>query len=202
MKPQSLLTLCLISNMAMATDQERQLRPIEMPKPEYPETARALGHQGKVLVSFQILPNGMPTSVEIKESSYSSILDEAAVTSVKKWRFSPATNPEENAIFSRVMVPFLFVKDHEGTIMQKTCGDLNADVQFFRVAFPDKPLSHMRISGLTQTMLRQSGELPRTITVTGDGFSRFFETTVQRCKANPNDTYGNALLGAISGLNH
>jgi TonB family protein len=60
--------------------------------PRYPSRALKNNTQGWVQVRFYIDTNGRPTDVRIIESEPSKTFDEAALKSVKKWRFSPARN--------------------------------------------------------------------------------------------------------------
>lgn len=60
------------------------------PAPEYPEQALDRGWEGSVMLRVKVLPNGSPDTVTIKESSGKKILDNAAVRTVKQWKFSPA----------------------------------------------------------------------------------------------------------------
>jgi TonB family protein len=62
----------------------------ENPKPFYPLEAREKGYQGDVVVKVEVLPNGQVGQVEVEKSSGYEILDQSAVTTVKKWRFIPA----------------------------------------------------------------------------------------------------------------
>jgi protein TonB len=58
--------------------------------PEYPEMARQLGQQGAVVLLLTADEAGVMISVEVKESSGSSILDRAARDFVKRhWTVSP-----------------------------------------------------------------------------------------------------------------
>ena len=58
--------------------------------PRYPEQARRLGWQGRVLLRIWIDQQGSVTRVQVEESSGHSLLDAAAVTSVRTWRVQPA----------------------------------------------------------------------------------------------------------------
>ena len=58
--------------------------------PRYPEQARRLGWQGRVLLRIWINQQGSVTRVQVEESSGYSLLDAAAVTSVRTWRVQPA----------------------------------------------------------------------------------------------------------------
>jgi protein TonB len=77
------------------------------PAPRYPQLARGRGHEGTVLVEAVVDERGVPTGVRIKESSGHSLLDEAAVAAVKKWRFLPARSGGK-AVAARVVAPIEF----------------------------------------------------------------------------------------------
>ncbi len=80
---------------------------LKNPSPIYPESARRLGQEGLVVLMVSVSREGYPDSVGIKQSSGYVLLDEAAVKSVKRWKFQPAkigTLPIE----SKVEVPIRF----------------------------------------------------------------------------------------------
>ena len=58
--------------------------------PAYPEIARVRGYQGVVLVVAEVLPDGTVGRTKIKKSSGYAILDGAAISAVKPWKFRPA----------------------------------------------------------------------------------------------------------------
>jgi protein TonB len=59
-------------------------------EPAYPHAARQAMMQGTVVLKIQILENGRPGTVSVLRSSGHDILDEAALTAVQQWRFTPA----------------------------------------------------------------------------------------------------------------
>src|SRR5690606_9948978 len=63
---------------------------LRSPAPEYPAAALRRGYEGKVLLRVQVSAEGLAKTVEIAQSSGRDILDEAAVKTVRKWRFVPA----------------------------------------------------------------------------------------------------------------
>lgn len=77
------------------------------PRPAYPETARRLGQQGKVVLRVRVSTQGTPLAIEVRQSSGFSRLDEAARSAVERWRFVPARRGDE-AVESSVLVPFQF----------------------------------------------------------------------------------------------
>jgi len=60
--------------------------------PRYPNRALKAGTEGWVQVRFEITKEGVPVNIEVLNSEPKKVFDEAAVKSVKKWRFSPARN--------------------------------------------------------------------------------------------------------------
>lgn len=63
---------------------------LKNPSPVYPELARQKGQQGFVLLTVQVDANGYVQIIHVKQSSGFSLLDQAAVKSVKRWKFVPA----------------------------------------------------------------------------------------------------------------
>nr|WP_092073035.1 energy transducer TonB [Dendrosporobacter quercicolus]NSL48801.1 energy transducer TonB [Dendrosporobacter quercicolus DSM 1736]SDM53153.1 outer membrane transport energization protein TonB [Dendrosporobacter quercicolus] len=59
-------------------------------EPSYPPAARKAGHEGVAVLRVKVLSNGRPDEVSVTSSSGSPLLDDAAVSAVRKWRFIPA----------------------------------------------------------------------------------------------------------------
>jgi len=60
------------------------------PAPQYPGLALRRGIQGTVELQILVTPEGRTGEVKVVHSSGSSILDNAAVQTVKGWKFIPA----------------------------------------------------------------------------------------------------------------
>jgi protein TonB len=60
------------------------------PQPRYPMSARRKGEQGTVLLKVLVTREGSAASVSVDKSSGSTVLDDAALDAVRKWRFVPA----------------------------------------------------------------------------------------------------------------
>ena len=67
-----------------------QARYRDTPKPNYPESARREGHEGRVLLRVLVDSHGRSKHVEINSSSGSDVLDKAAAETIRRWRFHPA----------------------------------------------------------------------------------------------------------------
>ncbi len=77
------------------------------PKPLYPLVARRRGMEGRVLLVVSVSGAGGVMEVTVKESSGYEILDKAALKTVRKWRFTPATRGGRSVAASLV-VPIRF----------------------------------------------------------------------------------------------
>ena len=80
------------------SDEELVRYALASPGPPYPEEAQKAKLTGSGLYELRISKAGTPTEVVIVKSSGSAVLDNAARTTFRKWRFKPAT-------FTRVRVP-------------------------------------------------------------------------------------------------
>jgi len=80
---------------------------LDNPKPAYPPAARRLGEEGKVVVRVFVEPDGRPGKLEVQRSSGASRLDDAALSTVSRWKFVPARQGGE-AVGAWVLVPITF----------------------------------------------------------------------------------------------
>lgn len=62
-----------------------------MPAPSYPAEARAKGQTGTVLVEFVVGEDGRVVSAEAKQPSPWPILNERAISAVRRWKFPPGS---------------------------------------------------------------------------------------------------------------
>lgn len=77
------------------------------PKPPYPLAARRHGAQGRVILSVQVSASGASHTVLLKRSSGHAVLDDAALQTVRRWRFVPARRGD-TPVESWVDVPIIF----------------------------------------------------------------------------------------------
>lgn len=80
---------------------------LQNPAPVYPALSRRVGEQGRVLLRVVVGPDGTPQSVELRQSSGSHRLDEAALEAVRRWRFIPARQGN-TPVAAAVIVPIVF----------------------------------------------------------------------------------------------
>ncbi|MDH4285071.1 MAG: energy transducer TonB [Gallionellaceae bacterium] len=77
------------------------------PRPAYPFAARRMGLQGKVILNVEVLAEGISGQVNVHQSSGHEMLDNAAMQTVKKWKFVPARRGAQ-AITKWFKVPIQF----------------------------------------------------------------------------------------------
>ena len=80
----------LRDNTAQAGSVRSKVRFENNPRPEYPRAAREAGWEGTTVLQVLVLPDGTAGSVTLHKTSGYAVLDEAALTAVKAWRFIPA----------------------------------------------------------------------------------------------------------------
>lgn len=77
------------------------------PRPAYPRLAAENGWEGTTLLRVEVLPNGTAGRLEILESSGHEVLDQAALATMRRWRFIPARR-NNIAVEAWVAVPINF----------------------------------------------------------------------------------------------
>jgi protein TonB len=77
------------------------------PKPPYPLAARRLGLEGRVLLTAHVRADGRCGNVRLRASSGHELLDDAALDTVRRWRFLPARRGDA-AVDSWVEIPISF----------------------------------------------------------------------------------------------
>ena len=77
------------------------------PQPPYPTASRSMREEGEVLLKVEVLANGRVGQVEVEKTSGHSRLDEAALRTVRGWRFRPALK-ELKVVVCWVHIPIKF----------------------------------------------------------------------------------------------
>lgn len=83
---------------------------LQNPEPSYPTLSKRFGEEGRVILRVLVTPEGLADQVEIRQSSGHARLDQAALGTVKRWRFTPARRGAER-LAAWVLVPLSFQLD-------------------------------------------------------------------------------------------
>ena len=88
---------------------EKTILPVykENPVPEYPKIAEDRGYEGTVVLKVFVNRKGKVVDLKLSKSSGYSILDQAAMKSVKSWLFKPGKRGDEE-VEMWIDVPVLF----------------------------------------------------------------------------------------------
>lgn len=77
------------------------------PQPNYPEASRRRREEGELLLKVEVLANGRVGRLDMVKSSGFALLDEAALRTVRNWRFKAALKGRE-AVICWVNIPISF----------------------------------------------------------------------------------------------
>lgn len=80
---------------------------LDNPAPAYPGMSRRLREQGRVLLRVLVNVNGSTDDVQLRASSGHPRLDEAALDTVRRWKFVPAKRGAE-LVPAWVLIPISF----------------------------------------------------------------------------------------------
>lgn len=64
--------------------------PAYRPEPAYPSFARRQGYEGRVIIRVRVSSMGSVGAAQVVRSSGYAMLDETALSAIKRWRFRPA----------------------------------------------------------------------------------------------------------------
>lgn len=95
------------SPVVLDTEPDYKADYLNNPRPPYPMVARRMGYHGKVVLDVEVLAEGKAGDVKLHQSSGYDILDNAALQTVKAWRFTPARRFGQ-AVTQRFLVPIKF----------------------------------------------------------------------------------------------
>jgi protein TonB len=100
------LTVYLAPDIALP-QQDREYQPVSKVAPVYPEQALAESLEGHVVVEYTITERGTVEDAQVAEST-NSIFDEAAIESVRKFRYDPRILDGKPVAVAGVRVRVLF----------------------------------------------------------------------------------------------
>ena len=94
-------------NALPTTEADYKLSALNNPKPPYPPYAYKARQEGQVILLVEVLSSGDCGQVSIHTSSGFELLDESALTTVKKWHFVPAKK-DGQVVPQNIRIPITF----------------------------------------------------------------------------------------------
>ena len=102
------------SPVVLDTEPDYRADYLNNPRPPYPMVARRMGFHGKVILNVEVLAEGKAGQVLLKQSCGHDILDNAALQTVRTWRFTPARH-SGHPVTQWFLVPIKFsLEDNAG----------------------------------------------------------------------------------------
>ena len=80
---------------------------LDNPPPRYPALSRRVGEEGRVVLRVLVNVSGSADDVQIRDSSGHARLDEAALQTVRRWKFVPAKRGDQ-PVAAWVLIPISF----------------------------------------------------------------------------------------------
>ena len=103
----------LMRSFQAAEQGDRKARMIHHVEARYTDDARAKGIEGKVVLRFTVDHDGIPQSIQVRQSLYPS-LDQAAIEALREWRFEPAMkNGEPVSMWMEAEMDFHLYQDQK-----------------------------------------------------------------------------------------
>lgn len=99
-----------VAPAAPAPGDRAQPQPLSTPAPRYPREALRMGAGGTVRITVTVAADGSVERQELTVSSGNRHLDRAALETVRRWRFQPATR-NGKPVAAEVSVPIVFNPD-------------------------------------------------------------------------------------------
>jgi protein TonB len=92
---------------APTADADYKASYLQNPKPPYPPLAFRMRVEGKVVLLTEVLSDGRAGNVSVAQSSGNELLDQSALETVKKWKFTPARK-DGVIVTQAVRIPITF----------------------------------------------------------------------------------------------
>ena len=81
--------------------ESKEARATQVTNPVYPQSARARGIEGFVVLELSISERGLISEVRVLQSKPEGVFDQVAIDAVKKWTFTPAIK-DGSTVLSRI----------------------------------------------------------------------------------------------------
>lgn len=167
---------------------------VDGPRAQLPESEKALGHHGIVMVQGIVGADGKMTEARVKQTSHAPVLDQIALDAALASTFTPARDTDGVPLPIVISMPFDLVayKAEQGMgILQYTCEQFVRDMDWWKSANPEKSFKehdlYLLESGMEFASAIQSAEMNRTaLDKAGTGFEQRWDAAIAYCRKKPN----------------
>jgi TonB family protein len=167
---------------------------VEGPRAELPESEKALGHHGSVVIQGIIGVDGKMSEARVKLASGANAVDEIALAAAIASTFLPAKDVNGTPLSVVVAMPFDLVayKSAEGMgILQYKCAQFVRDMDWWKSVNPDKTfkeheLYKMELGFEMLSLIRQARGNQELLRQSIDGFEVRWSAAIEMCRKKPN----------------
>jgi TonB family protein len=162
--------------------------------PEFPESEKALGHHGEVIVKGQLGVDGRVHDAHVATSSGAPSLDDVALKSAEAAEFTPALDAEGAPIAVPISLPFEFASYRTpgpgGGVLRYSCRQFALDMTWWRSAHPKSEWKDHELysifAGLgSMMMLKRMPVDANALKAYFDGLPRRWERAIEACRSQP-----------------
>ena len=166
---------------------------LDGPGAKTPESEKALGHHGPVVIEGILSIDGRLTEARVEVSSKAPVLDDVALAAANATTFTPARDANGAPIAIVISVPFSLVgyKSETGGVFEYKCGQFVRDMDWWKSVNPDRPFSEHELHKLelgmmvSQALLSIGGDSREKMKSIGPDFDIRWQTAIERCRKNP-----------------
>lgn len=166
---------------------------VDGPSARLPESEKALGHHGIVMVQGIVGIDGKMTEARIKQTSYAPVLDQIALDAALASTFTPARDADGIPLPIVISMPFDLVgyKSEQGMgILQYTCEQFVRDMDWWKSVNPDKPFKEHELYLLESGMefasaIQRAGMDRKALNKAGTGFEQRWDAAIAYCRKKP-----------------
>lgn len=171
------------------------------PRAEFPDSEKALGHNGDVVVRGLLGVDGRLRHATISVSSGAPALDANALAAANLSVFQPAEDVDRRAIPVMMSMPFKFYayrsSDPGGGAAQYTCDQFVLDMDWWRSTFPEKTIEdhelYTMVLGLGVTSRLHLGTERAFAAESTADFTRRWLAAIETCRAHPDWRFTQAI---------
>jgi TonB family protein len=161
-------------------------------QPHAAQEARALGHNGRVVIRGIILPSGEVVDALVLVSSGSSLLDAAALSAFEAALWTAAMDaggaPLSVPVHSTFEFDGRYAGPEPGGLVRYRCAEFVQDIDWWMAAIPGRELAQHRLYHVVSDALL-SGSMgmmaPHQRAAAAQGMDRAFTQALAACRAAP-----------------
>jgi TonB family protein len=147
----------LLMNVALA--QASKPKVLEQRVPAYPAAEEAARHGGRVVLRVMVKEDGAVETVYIASSTGFPGLDQAAVDSVRTWRFAPATDEQGKPVAGTLSFALTFKPPRRELDHEITCAQLIEQAAALRANSPEASLEQLPALGAIKDLAEAVDEV-------------------------------------------